>query len=86
MKIALTIGLWIYLVAATVLEVVIFYLFPASSIVNLSIGTLAASKAVLIVMYYMHLRYESRPIQFLILPPALLVAVLILTLIFSVGH
>ncbi len=86
MKIALTIGIWIYLVAATVLEVVIFYLLPAAAIVNLSIGILAASKAVLIVMYYMHLRYESRSIQFLILPPTLLVAVLILTLIFSVGH
>ena len=86
MKIALTIGVWIYLVAATVSEVVLYYLLPASSLINLSIGLLAASKAVLIVMYYMHLKYEPRSIQYLILPPTLLVAVLILTLVFSVGH
>ena len=86
MKIVLTIAVWAYLVAATVAEVVVFYLLPGGELVNLSIGVLAASKAVLIVMYYMHLKYEPRPIQYLILPPTLLVAVLILTLIYSVGH
>ncbi len=86
MEVALTIGVWIYLVAATVAEVLLFYLLPASTLVNSSIGLLAASKAVLIVMYYMHLKYEPRPLQYLILPPTLLVAVLILTLVFSIGH
>ncbi len=86
MEVALTVGVWIYLIAATVAEVLLFYLLPASTLINLSIGLLAASKAVLIVMYYMHLRYEPRPIQYLILPPTLLVAVLILTLVFSIGH
>ena len=86
MEIALTLGVWIYLVAATVAEVLLFYFLPASTLINLSIGLLAASKAVLIVMYYMHLKYEPRPLQYLILPPTLLVAVLILTLVFSIGH
>ena len=86
MEVTLTVSVWIYLMAATVAEVVLYYLLPASTLINLSIGLLAASKAVLIVMYFMHLKYEPRPIQYLILPPTLLVAVLILTLIFSVGH
>ncbi len=86
MEIALTVGVWIYLVAATVAEVLLFYLLPAGTLVNLSIGLLAASKAVLIVMYYMHLKYEPRSLQYLILPPTLLVTVLVLTLVFSVGH
>ena len=86
MKVALTVGVWIYLVAATVAEVILFYFLPTSTLINLSIGLLAASKAVLIVMYYMHLKYEPRSIQYLIFPPTLLVAVLVLTLIFSIGH
>ncbi len=86
MEVALTIGVWIYLVAATVAEVLLFYLLPASTLINSSIALLAASKAVLIVMYYMHLKYEPRPLQYLILPPTLLVAVLVLTLVFSIGH
>ncbi|MBI3859199.1 MAG: cytochrome C oxidase subunit IV family protein [Thaumarchaeota archaeon] len=86
MKIATTLIVWVYLVTATILEVVIYSEFPGSTLINLSIGILAASKAVLIVMYYMHLKYEPRPIQYLILPPTFLVAVLILTLVFSVGH
>ena len=86
MQVTLTVSVWIYLMAATVVEVMLYYLLPASTLINLSIGLLAASKAVLIVMYFMHLKYEPRPIQYLILPPTLLVAVLILTLIFSVGH
>jgi cytochrome c oxidase subunit IV len=86
MEFALTLGVWIYLMAATVAEVLLFYLLPTSALVSLSIGLLAASKAVLIVMYYMHLKYEPRPIQYLILPPTLLVSVLILTLIFSIAH
>ncbi len=86
MEVALTVGVWIYLVAATVAEVLLFYLLPASNLVGVSIALLAASKAVLIVMYYMHLRYEPRSLQYLILPPTLLVAVLILTLVFSIGH
>ena len=86
MKVVLTVGVWIYLMAATIAEVVLFYSLPASTLANLSIGLLAASKAVLIVMYFMHLRYEPRSIQYLIFPPTVLVAVLVLTLIFSVGH
>lgn len=80
------IGVWAYLVAATVAEVAVFYLFPASTLVYTSIGVLAASKAVLIVLYFMHLRYEPRSIQILIIPPAFLVVVLVLDLVFSIAH
>lgn len=80
------IGVWAYLVAATVAEVVVFYLLPGSTLVYTSIGVLAASKAVLIVLYFMHLRYEPRSIQILIIPPAFLVVVLVLDLVFSLAH
>ncbi|MBI2648637.1 MAG: cytochrome C oxidase subunit IV family protein [Thaumarchaeota archaeon] len=80
------IGVWAYLVAATVAEVIVFYAFPASTLVNTSIGVLAASKAVLIVLYFMHLKYEPRSIQILIIPPAFLVVVLVLTMVFSLPH
>jgi caa(3)-type oxidase subunit IV len=86
MSFTTTVGVWIYIVAATVAEVVLFYTIPGSSLVNVSIAVLAASKAVLIVMYYMHLKYEPRPIQYLIFPPSFLVVFLVLTLVFSVGH
>ncbi len=76
---------WAYLVAATVLEVIVYYKVPAGDLVYESIGVLAVTKAVLIAMYFMHLKYEPRPLHYLILIPVILIFVLIITLVFSFG-
>ena len=76
---------WAYLVAATVLEVVVFYTIPTGTTVYESIGVLAVTKAVLIAMYFMHLKYEPRPLHYIILIPVILVFVLIMALVFSFG-
>lgn len=48
---------------------------------------LAVSKASLVGMYYMHLRYEGRVLRFVALAPLLLVIILTLPpLIDSIGH
>ena len=76
---------WAYLVAATISEVFIYYRVPPGAFVYESIGVLAVTKAVLIAMYFMHLKYEPRPLHYLILIPVILIFVLIITLVFSFG-
>ncbi len=76
---------WTYLVAATVLEVIVFYKIPTGALVYESIGVLAVTKAVLIAMYFMHLKYEPRPLHYIILVPVILIFVLIMALVFSFG-
>jgi cytochrome c oxidase subunit 4 len=85
LKVLTTIIVWAYLVAATVAEVIVFYRVPAGDIVYESIGVLAVTKAVLIAMYFMHLKYEPRPLHYLILIPVILIFVLIMALVFSFG-
>ena len=85
MKVLTTIVVWAYLVAATVAEVIVYYRVPGGDLVYLSIGVLAVTKAVLIAMYFMHLKYEPRPLHYLILIPVILIFVLIMALVFSFG-
>jgi cytochrome c oxidase subunit 4 len=85
LKVLTTIIVWAYLVAATVAEVIVFYRVPAGDLVYESIGVLAVTKAVLIAMYFMHLKYEPRPLHYLILIPVILIFVLIMALVFSFG-
>jgi len=85
LKVLTTMIVWAYLVAATIAEVVVFYRVPAGDLVYESIGVLAVTKAVLIAMYFMHLKYEPRPLHYLILVPVILIFVLIMALVFSFG-
>ena len=77
---------WSYLIAATVSEVFIYYVLPTSDLVYESIGVLAVTKAVLIGMYFMHLKYEPRPLHYIILAPVVLTFVLVISLVFSYAH
>jgi hypothetical protein len=74
--IKLYVGIWLGLVAATVLEVVIRSLSEAASVIVLSIVLIASAKAIIISLYYQHLRYEG--IQLATLPLAAIVGVVFL--------
>ena len=79
------VGIWAALVAATILEVVTRSLPAATSWLVTVIVLIAAGKAVLIALYFQHLRYEAKELA--ILPIAGIVALtfLAITAFFSIG-
>ena len=74
--IKLYVGIWLGLVAATILEVVTRSLPAATSVLVLIIVLISCGKAIAIALYYQHLRYEG--IRVAILPLAAIVALIIL--------
>ena len=83
MKAAASYGLWISLVAITIIEVLLFYTNPGRPLVNLGIIILAAVNAVLISAFTMNLKSEGKPIQYIMIVPLTFALVLIVTLLFS---
>ena len=83
MKIITTVGIWIYLVVATTIELYVFYLRPGVALTDYVIAAIAAVSAIVTAMFSMNLREESTAVQYLFLIPVLLIAVLILTLLLS---
>ena len=62
MRIVSMIMVWVYIVLATILEVVASYLIPASSWIfrDTIISVIAISMAAAIVLFYMELKYQPR--------------------------
>jgi hypothetical protein len=86
MKNLASLGVWAYLIASNIAQVVIFYMNLPLAIAYLSIGVLAASNAVTIAIFTMELKNEPRSLHYLVLAPIVLVMVLILALGFSIAH
>ncbi len=83
MKTNLAVGVWLYLVVATVVEVALFKVNPGNLNIDIVIGVIAAVSAVVTVMFSMNIREESTAIQYLFLIPVLLVGVLIITMLLA---
>ena len=83
MKTNLAVGVWLYLVVATVVEVALFKVNPGNLNIDIVIGVIAAISAVVTVMFSMNIREESTAIQHLFLIPVLLVGVLIITMLLA---
>ena len=61
MRVAGMIVVWVYILLATVLEVIISTLFQASwALRDTAIGLVAISVAAAIVLFYMELKYQPR--------------------------
>lgn len=68
-----------WLAALTVLEIGAYYLPPPSKYVILV--ALALSKAALVAMYFMHLRFERRTLAYIALTPLAMGTLLVLILL-----
>ncbi|MGH7830128.1 MAG: cytochrome C oxidase subunit IV family protein [Candidatus Binatia bacterium] len=72
---------WLYLFVLTVVEIAVIYMpFPKIIIAILLIG-LACYKALLVAMYFMHLKFERRTLGIIALTPFVLCVFLILMLL-----
>jgi caa(3)-type oxidase subunit IV len=72
-------AVWIWLVALALISIVASLVLPKSAAVFL-IFTMAAIKALLVVLNYMHLKYERRLLYALAIVPLLVVATLLIAL------
>jgi cytochrome c oxidase subunit IV len=81
----LYVGIWAILVVATILEVATRILPGTNSTLITIIILIASAKAIIIALYYQHLRYEG--IRLAVLPLAAIVALafLAITAIISLG-
>ena len=70
------IAVFIYLSILTAIELVIAYERPPKLFLVSSLVSLAFAKAVLVAMYFMHLRFERRTLAIIAFIPALLVTFL----------
>jgi hypothetical protein len=83
MKLATTVGVWLYMIVAAVAEVFIARVNPGNINIDIVIGIIAAASAVITALFSMGLRSENTAVKYLFLIPVLLVAVLIITLVLS---
>ena len=78
--------IWVYLAAATVVEVFLFYTYAGDVLVNYAISVLALSKAVFIFAFYMHIRYEQRSLKIFSIIPLFFLMALLAGMFASLGH
>ena len=73
-------GVFWWLLALTVIEIVVIYLPIAKMAIAVMLVTMAVTKAALVAMYFMHLKFERRTLALVALSPFVLCVFLILML------
>ena len=77
--------IWVILVGATILEVETRFLSGTAQFLVAGIIAISSAKAVMIALYFQHLRYESRAIKVLPLLALIALGALAATAIVSIG-
>jgi cytochrome c oxidase subunit 4 len=72
---------WLYLFILTVVEIGVVYLPVAKLVIVILLIGLACYKALLVALYFMHLKFERRTLGIIALTPFVLCVFLILMLI-----
>ncbi len=72
--------IWLYLFVLTVIEIAVIYMPLAKVVIVILLVGLACSKAALVAMYFMHLRFERLTLGIIALTPFILCVFLILML------
>jgi len=75
------IGVFWWLLALTVIEIAVIYLPIARLLIGILLVGLALSKASLVAMYFMHLKFEARTLGLIALTPLVLCVLLIFALL-----
>jgi cytochrome c oxidase subunit 4 len=74
-------GVFWWLLALTILEVAVIYLPVAKMVIVILLVAMAISKAVLVALYFMHLKFERTTLGMIALTPFVLCVFLILMLL-----
>ena len=78
---AVYVGVWIILVIATVLELAMLYMQAPLTLLLAGIAVLASLKAILIALYYQHLRYEPAALSAIPISGLALLIILVVTMV-----
>ena len=73
-------GVFWWLLALTIIEVAVIYLPIAKFAITIMLITMAVTKAVLVALYFMHLKFERRTLALVAVSPFVLCVFLILML------
>lgn len=73
-------GVFWWLLALTIIEIAVIYLPIAKLAIAIMLITLAVTKATLVALYFMHLKFERRTLALVALSPFVLCVFLILML------
>ena len=73
-------GVFWWLLALTIIEVAVIYLPIAKFAIAIMLITMAVTKAVLVALYFMHLKFERRTLALVAVSPFVLCVFLILML------
>lgn len=79
------IQVFIWLAILTALEIALTYLPLSRLVIGTGLVLLAASKAAMVALYYMHLVHEKRTLTYIALTPAILCVFLVLMLLPDLG-
>jgi hypothetical protein len=85
MKSLVALGVWAYMVVATLTEVEVFYVIHAYSTVAPVITVLATSQAVAIVLFYMQLKDEPGGLRLFALIPIMFLSALFVAMLATLG-
>jgi len=75
------IAVFIWLTVLTVIEVAVIYLPLEKYVIAIALVGLAVSKATLVAIYFMHLKFEKKVLWWIAMVPAILCVFLILMLL-----
>jgi caa(3)-type oxidase subunit IV len=79
------IQVFIWLAVLTALEIALTYLPLSRIVIGTGLVLLAASKASMVALYFMHLAHEKRTLTYIALTPAILCVFLVLMLLPDLG-
>ncbi|HMH52290.1 MAG TPA: cytochrome C oxidase subunit IV family protein [Candidatus Acidoferrum sp.] len=70
-----------YLAVLTILELIVVFLPFGKMTNNVLLGALAVTKAVLVAMYFMHLRFEAKTLGWIAVTPLAIATLLVFVLL-----
>jgi cytochrome c oxidase subunit IV len=79
-------GIAVILTVITAVEVAVFYIPSLKTMLVPILLVLSAVKFALVVMFYMHLKFDARLFSWLFITPLLLMAILVIMLLRLFGH
>jgi cytochrome c oxidase subunit 4 len=74
-------AIWLWLFILTIIEIAVIYLPTAKVVIAILLISLAVSKAALVAMYFMHLRFERATLSLIAVTPLMLGALLVFLLV-----
>jgi len=85
MRNSVVVVVWAYMIAAVLTEVESFYTIANVTVLDSVVSLLAASQAVAIVLFFMHLKDEPGSIRLFALIPIMFLSALFIAMLASLG-